>query len=256
MKKKRLKRGLTSILPPLVVLILLLVVWELGVKLGGMDETVLPAPTSIFKALGTYFFRELFPYFLETVLVIFAGFIIGAPLGITFAAILSQFTLLKKTFSPFVIMLCTTPLITLIPLFMLWLGYDMWVKIVIVVFQMVPIITLNSITGFSSIENSKLELMDAYGATKKEKFFKVIFPNALPNVFTGIRLSSIFATIATISCEFTGFKGGLGTRVVYYAKFIQTDLVFAIIVVIALIGIALFNLVNFIESKAVKWNER
>ena len=69
-------------------------------------------------------------------------------------------------------------------------------------------------------------------------------------------MSSIFATIATISCEFTGFKGGLGTRVVYYAKFIQTDLVFAIVVVIALIGIALFNLVNFIESKVVTWQSR
>jgi NitT/TauT family transport system permease protein len=229
--------------------------WEFGVKFGGISETVLPAPTSIIKALGTHFFKDLLPYFFETVFVIFAGFIIGAPLGITLAAILSQFVLLKKTFHPFVIMLCTTPLITLIPLFMLWLGYDMWVKIVIVVFQMIPIIALNSITGFSSIESSKLELMDAYGASKKEKFFKAIFPNALPNVFTGIRLSSIFATIATISCEFTGFKGGLGTRVVYYAKFIQTDLVFAIIVVIAFIGLAMFSLVNFIESKVVRWNE-
>lgn len=256
MKKAKKGKGLKSILPPVIVLIILLGVWEAGVKLGGISESVLPAPTSIFAALGTYFFSDLFTYFLETVLVIFAGFIIGAPLGITLAAILSQFRILNKAFNPFIILLCTTPLITLIPLFMLWLGYDMWVKVVIVVFQMIPIITLNSLTGFSSIERSKLELMDAYGASKKEKFFKVILPNAMPSVFTGIRLSCIFATIATISCEFTGFKGGLGTRVVYYAKFIQTDLVFAIIVVIALIGIALFNLVNFIESKIVTWQSR
>ena len=184
MKKK--KKSLSSILPPIIVLIILLGVWEAGVRLGGVSETVLPAPTSIFTALGTYFFSDLFTYFLETLLVIFAGFIIGAPLGITLAAVLSQFKLLNKAFSPFIILLCTTPLITLIPLFMLWLGYDMWVKIVIVVFQMVPIITLNSITGFSSIERSKLELMDAYGATKKEKFFKVIFPHAMPMCSQGL----------------------------------------------------------------------
>jgi len=254
MKKKR--RGWDAIVPPIILIMLLLVVWEMGVKVGNVSETVLPPPSLIFRALGNYFFTDLFPYFLETLLVIFAGFLIGAPFGITLAAVLSQFKLLNKAFNPFIIFLCTTPLITLIPLFMLWLGYDMWVKIVIVVFQMVPIITLNSLTGFSSIENSKLELMDAYGASKKEKFFKVILPNAMPNVFTGIRLSCIFATIATISCEFTGFKGGLGTRVVYYAKFIQTDLVFAIIIIIALIGIALFNLVNFMESRIVTWKAR
>lgn len=256
MRKTKKRKGLASILPPLVLLIILLAAWELGVRLGGVSENVLPPPSAILIALGENFFGNLFPFFLETVTVIFSGFLIGAPFGIALAALLSQFKILNKAFNPFIIVLCTTPLITLIPLFMLWLGYEMWVKIIIVVFQMVPIITLNSMTGFNSIERSKLELMDAYGATKKEKFFKAIFPNALPNVFTGVRLSCIFATIATISCEFSGFKGGLGTRIVYYAKFLRTDLVFAIIIIIALIGIALLSLVNYLESRLVTWKAR
>lgn len=251
--KKKAKKTLMQILPPIIVLVILIVGLELIVRLAGISPTVLPPPSAIGSALVNNFGQNLSAYFFESVFVILVGFGIGVPIGIAFASLLSQFRVLQKTLSPYVIILCTTPLITLIPLFMLWLGYGVEVKILVVIVQVVPIITLNSITGFQSVERSKVELMDAYGATKAEKFFKVVFPNALPYVFTGVKLGCIFATIATVSCEFTGFKGGLGTRVIYYSKYLQTDVVFAVILLIALIGIILFNVVNFIESRVVTW---
>lgn len=248
-----MKAKVSKYAPPAVVLVILIAALELITRAFQIDPTILPPPSSVFTALAGHFVNDLLSHTLNTVGVILAGFAIGVPLGLVLAALFSQFGLLTKMLTPYVIILSTTPLLTLIPLFRLWLGFANWVKIVVIVVQIVPIICLNSITGFCSVSCEKQELMEAYGATKWESFWKVTFPNALPFIFTGVKLGCIFATIATISCELNGFSVGLGTRVTYYSKYLQTDTVFGVIILIAVIGILLFNVVCFIESKIVTW---
>ncbi len=239
--------------PPIIVLIILIAALECLTRGFHIDPTILPPPSQMLTALIAHFVPDLMPHMANTVGCIAAGFLIGVPIGMFFAALFSQFGLLTKTFTPYVIILSTTPLLTLIPLFRLWLGFASWVKIVVVVVQIVTIVTLNSVTGFCSVGREKLELMDVYGATKWESFWKVTFPSALPFIFTGCKLGIIFATIATISCELTGFSEGLGSRVSVYSKFLQTDVVFAVIILIAVVGIVLFNIISFVEQKIVTW---
>lgn len=239
--------------PPIVVLILLIGFLEGLTKGLHIDPTVLPSPSQMLTALVAHFVPDLMPHMFNTIGCILSGFLIGVPLGMVLAALFSQFGLLTKTFTPYVIILSTTPLLTLIPLFRLWLGFASWVKIVVVVVQIVPIITLNSVTGFCSVHKEKLELMESYGATRWESFWKVTFPSALPFIFTGCKLGIIFATIATISCELNGFSEGLGSRVSVYSKFLQTDVVFAVIILIAVVGIVLFDMISFVEQKVVTW---
>jgi NitT/TauT family transport system permease protein len=184
-----------------------------------------------------------------------AGFLIGVPLGIGFAAVLSQYQIIEKAFKPYVIFLVTTPMLTLVPLFMMWLGFGSRARILVVILQTIPIVTLNSITGFSSVEKFKLDLARSLGATKRQTFFKIVFPNAMPQVFTGIKLGGIFATIAALGAQFAGAKNGFGNRIIYFSRLIETEISFACIVLVALIGITLFTVISRIERSVVNWKK-
>lgn len=252
MKKLNIKNA-GDILAPIVTFIILFIGLEVIIRVFNIPRQILPTPTAIISALVEFFASDIFSHFLITIYVIFLGFIIGVPLGITFAAVLSQFKVVEKAFSPYVIILVTTPLITLVPLFMMWLGFGANVRVLIVLLQTIPIVTLNSITGFNSIERSKLELARSIGATRMQTFFKVVFPNALPHVFTGIKLGGIFATIAALGAEFSGAKSGLGSRIIYFSRLIETEIAFSCIILVALIGITLFMVISKIESKIIIW---
>mgnify|MGYP001791743216 CR=1 FL=1 len=241
------------VLAPIAVLAILLLGLELIVYVFKIPRQVLPSPHAILLALYTNFASAILSHLMITLYVILAGFVIGVPVGIFLAALLSQYKIVEKAFSPYVILLVTTPMITLVPLFMMWFGFGINVRVFVVILQTVPIVILNSITGFNTVDSSKIELADSMGATRIQKFVKIIFPNALPQVFTGIKLGGIFATIAAITAGFSGAKSGLGNRVLYFSKFIETEIAFACIILIALIGISLYMLISQVESRVIVW---
>lgn len=254
MIKKIEKKGrLQNIFVPLITFIVIFGGLELIVRGFNISRQILPAPTSILEALVRYFVSDLGKHFILTLIEILAGFMIGVPLGIAFAALLSQNKKLLRAFSPYVIFLVTTPMLTLVPLFMMWLGFGSKSRILVVILQTIPIVTLNSINGFNSIEKFKLDLARSLGATKNQTFIKIIFPNALPQVFTGIKLGAIFSTVAALGAQFAGAKNGLGNRIIYYSRLIQTETAFASIVLVAIIGISMYTIISMIERKVVIW---
>jgi len=147
---------------------------ELAIKVFDIQSWVLPTPTNTFITFITNFTSEILPHALITLRGIITGFLIAVPLGITLAFFLSQFTILDKAFSPYVIFLSTTPLITLVPLLMIWLGFGIEVKIIAVTIQTFPIIMMNSVTGFNNVDTLKLELMTSLGAHRLQTFFKYL----------------------------------------------------------------------------------
>ncbi len=238
---------------PLITLVVLFSGLELFVRLFNVPRWILPAPSKIIATFVKEFFPLMLTHFLATIQVVGTGFIAGVLIGVTLAILLYQYKILDKAFSPYVVMLVTTPLITLVPLLMLWLGFGNDVKIIAVSIQTFPIVLMNSLTGFNNVEVIKLELMKSMGAGKLHTFKKVIFPSALPSVFTGIKLGGIFATIAAIGAEFVGGNVGLGNRIVFYTSYIQTERAFAFIFLVSLIGISLYLLLTFIQSRIIRW---
>jgi len=253
--KKSSKEKNINILISIITFIIFFGGLEIIIHSFNISRQVLPAPSAILSALLKYFISDIFPHFLITLRIILLGFTIGVPIGIALAALISQFKIIEKAFSPYVISLVTTPLITLVPLFVMWFGFGENVRVLIVVLQTIPIVMLNSITGFNNIESSKLQLARSFGATRTQTFFKVIFPNATPYVFTGIKLGGIFATITTLGVEFSGAKSGLGSRIIYFSRLIETETAFSCILLIALIGITLFMVVSKIEKRIIIWRK-
>lgn len=255
MKKRTSKKQLKiiNIIAPLVLLVIIVGGLEIFVKASGISRTILPAPSAIFLKLAENFIRDIWPQLLFTLQVILTGYIIAIPVGMFIAALCSQFRIVIKAISPLIILLVVTPMITMVPLFMLWMGFNPILRIIVVILQATPIITLNTLTGFSTVETSKLELMRSMGANRIQTFFKLIFPNALPQVFTGLKLGCIFSTIVAMSADLAAGKMGLGYRIQQYSSLIMTEMAYGTIIIVALVGIILFQIVASIEKKIIVW---
>lgn len=250
---KTKRKNLTSYISPILVFILLYLLLEIIVRVFNIPAFILPSPTRILSKFFANFFGILIPNMLVTLQEIILGFIIGVPIGIVLAAFMTQYKIIDKALSPYVILLVTTPLLTLTPLLMVWLGFGMNVKIIAVVIQTFPIVMMNSATGFNNVSELKLELMKSMGASRAQKFFRVILPDALPDVFTGIKLGGIFATTTAISTEFVGGNEGIGNLITTATSWIKTDEAFAYIIGASIIGISLYGLISWIESRVIKW---
>ncbi len=252
-RKKKKEINVTNIVAPLVVLVILLAVLELIARYSGINPYILPPPSQIFTDTMSKFTVDLWPHVLFSVRIILVGFICAITLGMLLAAVCSQFDIVTKAVSPVIIWLVITPMITLIPLLMLWLGTDPNLRAIVVIVQATPIITLNTLTGFVNVESEKKELARSVGATKFQAFTKITFMNAMPQVFTGIKLGCIFSTIGAISADFVAGTCGLGFRIIQYTKYNMTTMAYGCIIIVAIIGILLYTLVDKVEKRVVLW---
>ena len=251
--KKKTPIDFQAKIAPIVLLIIFVIGVELFVSLGGISDKIIPRPSDMVMSTIRVFKVDILSNFLSTLKYVVIGVTLSVPLGIFLAALFSQFKLLVKAMTPIVIFLVVTPMITLVPLLKLWMGFNPDVRIVAGLLQASPIIMLNTLTGFTNIETSKLEVMRSLGASRFQTFILAIFPNALPQVFTGIKLGCIFGTIAPIACDFILAGEGLGVRMMKYSRYLLVDRVFGCILLIGLIGFSLFSLVSYIERKIIVW---
>lgn len=244
-----------NVILPILTFIFLYAAFEIFIRAAGVPRIVLPTPTAIIMETAQRFSADLWPHFLVTFRVIVFGFMIAIPFGIALAAVFSQLPIVVRATTPFIILLVVTPVITIVPLLILWLGSDPNIRIIAVVVQATPIITLNTLSGFSKLETEKLELMKSLGASKAQTFFKLTFPNALPQVFTGIKLGCIFSTIGAISADFVAGNVGLGFRILQYSGSIMTEMAYGTILIVAIIGIVLYLIASSIEKKVIVWRK-
>ncbi|MDD2960334.1 MAG: ABC transporter permease [Lachnospiraceae bacterium] len=250
-KKKTIK--LANVLAPLIFLAAIIGLLEIYVAVSGIDARILPAPHVIFGKLFNRFGRDLSRDFFYTLKVILTGYCIAIPGGIGLAAICSQSKLLSKAITPVIILMICIPMLTVVPILVLRMGLVIQVRIIAVVLQALPVICLNTLSGFRKVESSKIELFRSVGASRWQIFTKLIFPNAMPQVFTGLKLGCIFSTIAAMGADLAAGNSGLGTKISAYSGSLMTDMAYATIIVVALIGIILFMVVAEIEKKIVVW---
>ena len=252
-KRKKKPINWTGIVAPLVVLAVIFIVCEIVARLGLVSEYILPAPSKIVSGVFRKFTTDIWQHYWLTLRVILIGFVVATFLGMLLAALISQSGLVTKAVSPVIIFMVITPMITLIPLLTLWLGYDPMQRVYVVIIQATPIITLNTLNGFNNLETEKMELSRSVGCNKLQRFIKVTFMNAMPQVFTGIKLGCINATIAALSADSVSGNIGMGYKIKQYVKYNNIDLAYGCILLVAITGLIIYNIVNRIEHKVVLW---
>lgn len=236
---------------PVIFCIVLIVAVQAFLVFNEIPEFVFPKPTGVAAAFAVSWL-ELGRNMLITLEEIFIGYIFAVILGIVIAIMITQFSLVNSALTPYTVFLATMPMIALIPLLMIWLGFGIKVRIIVVVLQAFPVVMMNAATGFNNVDTLKLELMKSLGATRIQKLSMVIIPDAMPHIFTGLRLAGIFATTAAICAEFSGGTEGLGVLIITATSYAKMSIAFAGILLVAATGVSLYGIIKLLEKKIVK----
>ncbi len=225
---------------------------ELAVRAFDIPQYVFPAPSAIGAALVQNF-PTIWPHLLVTLQELGMGYAIGASIGIVLAAVITQFPFMEKVITPYILVLVMTPAVALVPLLILRFGFGMTPRIIAIALAVGPMVMINSSTGFRRTDNAKLALARSYGATTLQTFTKVRFPLALPMIIVGLMVGAIFGLVTAVGAEMVGGGMGLGTRLTYYSSLARMAPFFAVIIIIATIGILAYVFFYFVGKKWASW---
>ena len=227
---------------------------EVYLRLAHVPTYMLPTPSAIAVALYAQFWA-LLPHVGATLFELFAGFFIGASIGFVLAMIVTQFPFVERIVTPYILLMVTTPMIALVPLLILRLGFGLAPRIVAVALASGPMVMLNSVTGFRRVDEIRLDLARAFGASPLQTFLKIRIPQALPMVLAGLTVGAIFGLLTAVAAEMAGGQEGIGTRLVYHSSMLEMPEFFATIVVLAAIGIAIHAFFTALGRYLVPWTE-
>lgn len=229
------------------------ILWELAVVVLNIKAYILPAPTEIFRALVKYH-GELFEALLFTTKSLVFGYIIAVVLGIMLSlpVVFSKF--IRRAVYPLILLFQVIPKIALAPIFVIWFGFGLLPKLMIVFLLSFFPVLLNGITGLRSIDEDIINLTRSTGARGIDVFFRVRLPSALPTFFAGFKLAAIGATIGAVIGEFIGSDAGLGYVIQTARGDQQIDYAFAAITVLTVLGLILYYLVEGLEQILLPWH--
>lgn len=248
---KRLQ-SITSKLPAAAALCLLILLWQFLYQSGAVPAYMLPSPIQVVKALFTDL-PTILRHAVVTLQEAFYGLCIGVVLAFVMATLMDHFRILNKALYPIMIITQTIPTIAIAPLLVLWMGFYMAPKITLVVITTFFPITVGLLDGYNSVDKDSIDLMRAMGASKVQIFFHVKLPAALPQFFSGLKISASYAVVGAVISEWLGGFEGLGVYMTRVSKAYAFDKMFAVIIFIVIISLLLMFTVNLIKTISLPW---
>ena len=235
-------------------LVVVLAGWEALTRFEVVHEIILPAPSRIAVGVWTVITLEGFARELGTTLLeVFLGFLLAAVGGIGIGILTGTFGLFRRVIYPYVVAFQVIPKVVFAPIFLAWFGYGIESKIVLAaVIAFFPCL-INTAVGLRSTSEDEVMLMRSYVASRLQIFWKLTLPKALPFIFAGLKTAFTFALIGAIVAEFVGTYHGLGLMLETFTFALQMHLVFAVIVIISVVGIVLYAALDFLDRRIVFW---
>lgn len=237
-----------------VVAVAVIVIGGMELLLGLLEvpQYVLPKPSEIAVALVKDF-PLIAPHLGHTLIELFGGFTIGATVGLILAAVITQFPFVEKIVTPYILLLVTTPMLALVPLLILRFGFGYEPRIIAVALASGPMVMINAATGFRRVDQGKIALARSYGATTLQIFWKIRAPMALPMIFVGLMVGSIFGLLTAVGAEMVGGGFGLGNRLTSYSSMIMMPQFFAVVLILSILGILIYVLFFLLGKKYASW---
>lgn len=238
----------------IIILVAVIIVGgtELVLTFLKVPQYVFPKPSQIIVALFTEW-KFLWPHILITLYELLSGFAIGGIIGFVLAAVITQFPFVEKIVTPYIMLLVTTPMLALVPLLILRFGFGSEPRIIAVALASGPMVMINSATGFRRVDLAKIALARSFGASTLQIFTKIRIPMAMPMIIVGLMVGSIFGLLTAIGAEMVGGAEGLGNRLTYYSSLIRMPQFFAIILILAMIGISIYIFFFWLGKKWAGW---
>jgi len=233
--------------------------WEWAVREFDIPSYILPRFSSVAVALlhglqAGFTARD--GYWLHTGVTlaeVLLGFVIGSAIGLFMGVMIAQSRLLEATIRPYVTAFQSLPKVAVAPIIVLWFGYNMSSKVIIVCLLTFFPLLVTSLAGFKSVDTERIDLLRSLSATPWQIFVKVRFPSALPYIFAGLDIAIVFAVVGAIVGEFVGAQTGLGVLILQMNASMDVAGSFSVFIVLAMVGLGLSQLLRMIERRVLFW---
>lgn len=234
--------------------IALLVIWEIVVRVFNVPIFVVPAPSRVLELLVTMMTSGLLlSQFLVTFTEAIAGFAIALVVAAVFAVVMTEWQRAERLLYPYFTALQSMPKVAIAPLIVIWFGYGLPSKIVVAALLSFFPMLVSFTEGLKATDEGRLKLMRGMSATRWQTLRYVRIPYALPFVFAGIELGGLYAMLGAIVAEFVGSSAGIGNWLIAMNVNLDTSSTFALLVVLALYGIAFQKLIAFARNRTLFW---
>lgn len=247
-------QNITNRIWSLSAVILILIVWQVICSLELVESFMLPSPVQVVTTLVTEF-----PLLMEHAAVTMGEAIIGLAagvlLGFVMAVIMDHYDFLYKAFYPLIVLTQTVPAVAIAPLLVLWFGYGMAPKIILIVITTFFPIAVGLLNGFKEADKDSINLLRAMGANRLQVFRHIKLPGAISQFFAGLRISASYAVVGAVISEWLGGFNGLGVYMTLVKKAYAFDKMFAVIFLISIVSLLLIKLVDVAERKCMPWKK-
>lgn len=233
--------------PPAVLFILcFLFIWEFFVRIGGVNARILPPPSKVIEVIYSHW-DSLAPHVLQTLLEASIGFIVATVLGFFLAILIDVSPQIRHGIYPLLIISQTIPIIALAPLLLLWFGFGLLPKIIVVTLYCFFPIAIAGADGLAATDKDYLKLLKSMDATYWQGLWLVRLPSSMPYFFSGLKIAATYSVTGAIVGEFVGAYQGLGVFMQRAANSYSVALVFAGILITVILSLLIFRLILFLE---------
>lgn len=237
-------------------IIVFLLIWQLVSNLGMVSPIFLPPFTTVFKELirliGT---GELLGHIGISLFRSLTGFLLGLAFAIPLGLLIGWFKKFETFIDPLIQTFRNLSVLSILPVFVLIFGIGEVSKIAVIFWGVLWSVIINTIAGVKNVDPLIIKGARSMGITNKDLFLKVIFPGALPSIFTGIRISATTSILVLIGAEMLGASKGLGYALYFYQANFKTPAMYSVIIVMAVLGVTINYTLTSIEKKAFIWKE-
>jgi len=237
--------------------IVFLLIWQFLPPALGVPSFIIPTVTDLAHEFTRMVAREnLLKHILSTVTIATAGFIIGSLLGAALGYVLGMSVLIEKVLSPYLLGLQIAPKVAFAPLFIMWLGYNAWPKLIVTILVVFFPILVNVLQSMKTVDRDLINLARAYSMSRWQIFWKIEVPASMPALMAGLRIGATLAVIGVTVGELVGGNTGLGYLITFGEGQANTAMVFNAIVLLTFVGILLYGAVAMIEARVLHYIPR
>jgi NitT/TauT family transport system permease protein len=251
------RASLTAPLASIALAAVILVAWQYLPPLLGVPKYVIPQVTDLLSEGSRMWMQEnLLRHFISTATMSVVGFVLGSVLGAAFGYALGLMPMVERVLSPYILALQIAPKVAFAPLFILWFGYNAMPKVTVTVLVVFFPILVNVLQAMRMMDRDMINLARAYNMSRTRIFWKIMVPFSLPNLLAGLRIGTTLAVIGITVGELVGGETGLGYLISFGQGQANTAMVFDAIILLTVIGIAMYGVVARIEARALHYVPR
>lgn len=237
----------------LLVLLALLLAWEAAARALQFSPLVLPPPSRVLQALWTGLASGYFwPHIASTAIEMLLGLGTGCAIGFVTGVLLAEVPALRRVAMPYVVVSQVVPKLALMPLFIVWFGFGLTSTVVITALICFFPLMENTLTGLAQVPPDRLELFRLLGASRSRTLWRLKLPTGLPSVLAGLRIAVVLALVGAVVGEFIGASRGLGALIIAAQGSMDTPLMFAVLVLVSLLGLLAYQATLFLERRLLR----